>query len=123
METERNITLMLEAIKMNPKFHQQLLKDVAFDIMMKVYPEYDEAQRKTGRKDMSLEHLDEQPVSDIDYQTEEQGLAFVDKLVELGNLEVIKQYLDEHKISEYYPPDIPNYITYTYNDMQKESYQ
>lgn len=114
---------MLEAIKMSPKFHQQLLKDVAFDIMMKVYPEYDEAQRKTGRKDMNLEHLDEQPVSGIDYQTEEQGLAFVDKLVKLGSLDAIKQYLGEHKISEYYPTDIPDYIAYTYNDMRKESSQ
>ncbi len=110
---------MLEAIKTNPKFHQQLLKDVAFDIMMKVYPEYDEAQRKTGRKDMGLEHLDKHPASAIDYQTEERGLAFVDKLVGLGNLDAIKQYLEEHKISEYYPTDIPEYIAYTYNDMQK----
>lgn len=123
METERNINLMLEAIKMNPKFHEQLLRDVAFAIMMKVYPEYDETQRKTGRKDMGLEHLDKHPVSEIDYQTEEQGLAFVDKLVKLGSLESIKQYIDEHKISEYYPTDIPDYITYTYNDMRKESSQ
>ena len=123
METERNLALMLEAIKMNPKFHEQLLKDVAFDIMMKIYPEYDEAQRKTGRKDMGLEHLDKQPVSDIDYQTEEQGLAFVDKLVSLRSLDAIKQYLDDHKISEYYPTDIPDYIAYTYNDMQKTTSQ
>lgn len=112
---------MLEAIKMNPKFHEQLLRDVAFAIMMTVYPEYDEAQRKTGRKDTGLEHLDKQPVSGIDYKTEEQGLAFVDKLVSLGSLDAIKQYLDEHKILEYYPEDIPGYILDTYNDMQKES--
>ena len=123
METERNLTLMLEAINMNPKFHEQLLRDVAFAIMMKIYPEYDEAQRKTGRKDMGLEHLDKQPVSDIDYQTEEQGLAFVDKLVNLGSLDVIKRYLGEHKILEYYPTDIANYIAYTYNDMQKSPNQ
>jgi len=50
--------------------------------MMKIYPEYDEAQRKTGRKEMGLEHLDRQPVSDVDYVTEKQGLEFVDKLVQ-----------------------------------------
>jgi len=32
MESERDLSRMLEAIKMNPKFHQQLLKDVAFEI-------------------------------------------------------------------------------------------
>lgn len=121
METERNINMMLEAIKMNPKFHEQLLTDVAFAIMMEVYPEYEEAGRKTSRKNLGLEHLDMQPVSEIDYQTEEKCLAFVARLVKLGSLDAIKQNLEENKIPEYYPEDISDYIADTYNDMTEEA--
>ncbi len=106
---------------MNPKFHQLLLKDVSFEIMMGVYPEYDEAQRKTTRKEIGLEHLDKQPVSDVDYETENQGHQFVDKLVNLGSLDAIRQYCDEHQISEYFPKDTAGYISQTYTDMQEES--
>jgi hypothetical protein len=120
MESERNLSRMLEAIKMNPKFHEQLLKDVAFGIMMDIYPEYDEAQRKT-RQEMGFKSPGEQPVSDIDYATEKQGLEFVKKLVNLGSLDAIRQYCDEHQISEYFPKDIAGYISQTYTDMQEES--
>lgn len=123
MENERDLSLMLEAIKMNPKFHQLLLKDVSFEIMMGVYPEYDEAQRKTTRKEIGLEHLDKQPVSDVDYETENQGIQFVDRLVNLDSLDAIKQYCDGHQISEYFPKDTAGYVSQTYTDMQEESSQ
>ncbi len=119
METERELAMMLEAVKMNPKFHQQLLKNVVFEIMMGVYPEYEETQRKTRRKDMGLEHLDKQSVSDVDYVAEKQDLDFVEKMTELGSLDAIKQYCNEHHTIEYYLADIADYITYTYEEIQK----
>lgn len=112
---------MLETIKMNEKFYRQLLKDIAFQIMMSVYPEYEVSSSITLKADTGFGKDTIQPATSVDYATEEQALNFVEKLVNLGSLEAIKKFCDDNKMQEYYPTDEAGYIEYTYNEMSKPS--
>lgn len=111
--------MMLEAVKMNPKYYQQMLREVAHHIMMGVYPEFDAASNRAFKKDTGIGSEDTLPADEVDYDVEKQGLSFVEKLVSLGSLDEIRKYCDGNHMKEYYPNE-SEYIEQAYKDMTEE---